>query len=370
MAETSGGEYLARMLQDEGVERVFGIIDGTYFGFYSALHRLGIEIVTPRHETSAAHMAGAYARLTGRLLPLIPRPTTLPEALGRVLAADIVAPIDLPGFTNTAMDGIALAAAATAAASVDQPVQVRLVGAVDAGTNWTAPLAPLEAVRIGTGAAIPDGCDTVIPSEEIEMVGDHARITVPVAPGRHIRQRGEDVRRDTTALRQGTEIRPQEIALLAALGIETISAVPRPRIGLLSIGPELFGSAAPATVHDANGPMLAALGRAAGADVVRIAKTAGSLHDLQRVIGELSPLADLVVTSGGISNSPADTMSEFLETDTTGECWQLRLRPGKHFGVAWRDGSVLIALPGNPVAAFVGFELLVRPAIDGSLANP
>jgi len=281
-----------------------------------------------------------------------------------VLAADIVAPIDLPGFTNTAMDGIALAAAATAAASVDQPVQVRLVGAVDAGTNWTAPLAPLEAVRIGTGAAIPDGCDTVIPSEEIEMVGDHARITVPVAPGRHIRQRGEDVRRDTTALRQGTEIRPQEIALLAALGIETISAVPRPRIGLLSIGPELFGSAAPATVHDANGPMLAALGRAAGADVVRIAKTAGSLHDLQRVIGELSPLADLVVTSGGISNSPADTMSEFLETDTTGECWQLRLRPGKHFGVAWRDGSVLIALPGNPVAAFVGFELLVRPAID------
>jgi len=281
-----------------------------------------------------------------------------------VLANDIVAPIDLPGFTNTAMDGIALSAAATSGASTEEPVQVRIVGAVDAGTAWTGTLTPLEAVRIGTGAAVPDGCDTVIPAEEIEIAGDYARITAAVPPGRHLRHRGEDLRRGATALRRATQIRPQEIGLLAALGIETIDVIPRPTIATLSIGPELFGSAAPVAVQDVNGPMLAAMARAAGADVVQIAKTAGSLDDLQRSIEDLSAVADLVVTSGGISNSPADTMSELLANDAAGECWQLRLRPGKHFGVARRDRSTLIALPGNPVAAFVGFELLVRPAID------
>jgi len=281
-----------------------------------------------------------------------------------VLAGAIVAPIDLPGFTNSAMDGIALSAAATAAASIGQPVRVRIVGTVDAGTVWPGTIAPLDAVRIGTGALVPDGCDTVIPAEEIEIVSNYAHITAPVSPGQHLRHGGEDLRRDTIALRQGTEVRPQEIGLLAALGFETIDAVSRPTIAILSIGPELFESAAPATVHDVNGPMLAAMAQAAGSEVVRIDSTAGSLGDLQQVIEELVALADLVVTSGGISNSPADTMSAFLENDARGECWQLRLRPGKHFGVAWRDDSTLIALPGNPVAAFVGFELLVRPAID------
>lgn len=306
----------------------------------------------------------ARGRLIDTLSPLAPASQPLLAALDQVAAQDITAPIDLPAFTNSAMDGIALRSTQVAHASPTNPVRLRIAGFIEAGAAWFQPLGPDETLRIGTGAAVPNDCDAVIPAEEIAEGHGFVEIRAPVPPGRNLRPQGEDVRRGHLVVRKGDQLRPQEIGLLAALGIESIDVIPRPSVTIISTGPELLEAAAPAPVPDANGPMLAALARAAGAHISSVQKSPGSIGHLRDLIEDHSRSSNLIVSSGGISNSPSDSVARLVETLPGGELWEVRLRPGKHFGLARVAGATLVALPGNPVAAFVGFELLARAAIE------
>lgn len=294
----------------------------------------------------------------------------LETALGQVLARDIAAPIDLPSYTNSAMDGFALHSASVAGASGQQPVRLHIAGAIEAGGYWSGSLGVYDALRINTGAAVPAGCDAIVPIEAIEEQGEYIQISEPVEPGRHIRLVGEDIRKEATALRRGVTLRSQEIGLLAALGFASVEVVPIPRIAILSTGPELLASATPSTVNDVNGPMLACAVREAGGHVSQIDCTDGTIEHLRALIEARAGDSDLIIATGGISNSPADTVAMLLSSTPDGELWQVRLRPGKHFGIGQFGQTTLLALPGNPIAAYVGFELLVRPAIDWLAGKP
>jgi molybdopterin molybdotransferase len=306
----------------------------------------------------------ARERIYDRVEPLSPIDVPIQQALGLRLASDLVAPIELPLFTNSAMDGIALASGFTVNATPVHPAFARVAGKVDAGETWSGTVPPGHVVRIGTGAPLPDGCDTVLAAEQVEERDGIVTFASPVPPGQHVRLRGEDVRIGATVVTSGTTMRPQEIGLLAALGITAVEAHPRPAVTIISTGPELSRDSAPALVNDANGPMLAALATTAGAEVVDILQTSGDLEDIFVILDRCAETSDLVITSGGISNSLADTMADLLEPHEQGELWNVRLRPGKHFGFAWFDDFYLLSIPGNPIAALVGFELFGRTLID------
>lgn len=312
----------------------------------------------------------ARERIYDRVESLPPIDVPLQQALGLQLSNDIVAQIDLPPFTNSAMDGIALASAFTINATAQHPAFARIAGKVDAGENWAGTVPPGHVVRIGTGAALPDGCDAVLAAEQVDERDGIVTFASAVPSGQHVRLRGEDVRSGSTVVTSGSTLRPQEIGLLAALGITAVEAHPRPAVTIVSTGPELSRASAPALINDANGPMLAALATTAGAEVVEVLQTDGDLEDLFDMLDRCAETSDLVITSGGISNSLADAMADLLEPHEQGELWNVRLRPGKHFGFAWFDDFYLLSIPGNPIAALVGFELFGRPLIDRLMGKP
>lgn len=299
-----------------------------------------------------------------RLRSNAPASTPLASSRGLILAEDVFAPTDLPRFSNSAMDGFAVRSAETTFASRKHPVRLSIVGELEAGEEWDGTLGPLETVRINTGAGVPSPCDAVIPAELLAEADGQVHVHDAIERLRNVRLQGEDIRASSLAVAQGTLLRAQEIGLLAALGIDSVLAIPIPRLSIVSMGPELLPGARPAPVHDANGPMLAAQATAAGAEPVHIERCAGTPDELVDLLRRLGRTADLVLTSGGISDSDADLMAALLGSLPDGELWNVRLRPGKHFGVGFLDELAVVALPGNPIAAFVGFELFARPAID------
>jgi molybdopterin molybdotransferase len=285
------------------------------------------------------------------------------------LATDIRAPFDLPRFTNSAMDGYVIRSSDTEFATPTTPVTLKVMGTVDAG-QMTPPAVPAGcAIRIGTGAAVPDACDAVAPVETVSAIGSNIELTAPIARGANIRPSGEDIHAGDLAVAAGTQLRPQEITMLAAIDTETVLAVPPPRVSIVSIGPELIAGAQPAAVPDANGPMLASLTTSTGAPVVRVERSSGDPRQLVALLHELTRSSDVIFTSGGISEGTADTLSFVVESLPEFELWNLRLRPGKHFAAGRIGDAVLVALPGNPVAAFVGFLLLGRPFIEHAMAR-
>lgn len=309
-------------------------------------------------------LEAARARLNDHVAPLAPVPCPLSRALGSILAEDISAPYDVPRFTNSAMDGFAVRSVETASASPKHPVRLSLAGTVEAGRYIASFAGNAVALRVGTGAAIPDGFDAVIPFELVDETDGEVIITAPIEINSNVRYQGEDIRAGSRAIPAATEIRPQEIALLAALGFETVMAVATPRVSVVSIGPELFPGAQPVLVSDVNGPMIAAQIVKTGGRVVQIAQSQGEPDALRSLLDRLSELSDLIFTSGGVSNSAADSMSSLLSSHPDGELWNVKLRPGKHFGLARVGTCTVLCLPGNPVAAFVGFELFGRLALD------
>jgi molybdopterin molybdotransferase len=306
----------------------------------------------------------ARERIIDRLQPLPPVARPLSSSLGLTLSDEIDAPIDLPRYTNSAMDGFAVRSRDTASATVATPVVLAVAGELEAGDAWSKAVQRRETVRIATGAAVPADCDAVIPTERVTEVNDAILVTEPIEPGRNIRPQGEDIHSGSTAIHAGTTLRPQEIALLAALGIETAKSIPPPTVSIASIGLELIPGARPVSVFDANGPMLASQVEAAGGTLLRLERSDGDRENLSKLLHDLAADADLIVTSGGVSDSDADTMADVLANHPDTELWNVRLRPGKHLGFGSLDGRVVLALPGNPVAAFVTFEIFGRLAME------
>ena len=301
----------------------------------------------------------ALERILARIRPLAGESVPLEEAAGRVLAERAVAAVDLPPFASSAMDGFALRA-------IDAPAILPVVERIVAGRPAARELRPGEAAAIATGAVVPDGADAVVP---IEYVVDHdnkVEILEPVAVGANVRPRGGDVRAGDAVAEPGTRLGPAQIGALAAVGAATVVCVRRPRAALVTTGTELRRPGeplSPGQIYEANGPMLEAQLRSAGAEVERLPAVEDD-PDAHRAALERALEADLVVTSGGVSVGPHDLVRRVeAELGVEEVFWRVAVKPGKPISFGVRGPTLVFGLPGNPVSSLVGFELFVRPAV-------
>jgi molybdopterin molybdotransferase len=297
----------------------------------------------------------------------------LARAPGRVLAADLVAPVDLPPFDNSAVDGYAVRHADL---NADAETRLLVVDRVTAGQIARRPVAPGEAIRIFTGAPMPPEADTVFMQEDCRLNGD----TVVVPPGLEVganrRLAGEDVRAGSVALAQGRRLGPQHIALAAALGVRELAVRRRVRVALFSTGDEIVepGAERPApALFDANRHLLAGLLARLGAEISDLGILADDPRQLGAAITAAAANHDLVLTSGGVSTGEADHVRAAVEAVGRLVFWRVAIKPGRPVAMAVINGAAFVGLPGNPVAAFVTFVRVVRPLLlqlAGAIPEP
>lgn len=300
--------------------------------------------------------------------PLEPYDQPVVESLGLPLHGDVRAPISLPRFDNSAMDGYAVRAEDLAQASEGQPVELPVVGDIHAGSSRPFAISPGTAVKIMTGAPIPRGADAVVPFEATDRGNARVRFTTTPKPGEHVRRAGDDVAEGDLVLPAGTVVGPREAGLLASLGLGRVAARPRPRVVVLSTGNELREPGSHLdfdSIFDGNSYMLAAAVRAAGAIAYRVGAVGDDPRTFRRTLSDQLVRADLVVTSGGISEGEKDVVKETLSALGTVSFPKVAMQPGKPqgFGTIFDEQTPIITLPGNPVSAYVSFEVFVLPAI-------
>jgi molybdopterin molybdotransferase len=294
--------------------------------------------------------------------PLAPEPVALTEALGRVLAREVVAPFDVPPADNSAVDGYAIRAADLATA---ERARLRVVSDLAAGSTFDRPIGPGEALRIMTGAPMPAGADTVVPQELAER--EHGDVRLNAVPaGANVRARGEDVLAGTVVLRAGSVLRPQDLGLLASLGQGEAWVHGRPRVAVLSTGDEVVEPGLPrkpGQIYDANRFACQGLVEAAGA----VPLDFGIVPDVRDVLRarllEAADAAHVVLTSGGVSVGLYDLVKQVLGEIGGIDFWQVAMQPGRPFAVGKIGESHFFGLPGNPVASMLCFLLFVRPAL-------
>lgn len=313
----------------------------------------------------AAAREAVLARV-GAALPA--EPVALDDALGRVLAQSAVAPEDVPGFDNSAMDGFAVRAVDTAEAGEGTTVRLRLVDESRAGAPAGGELRGGEAFRISTGAAIPAGADAVVRLEEVHESGAAIALEAAVPPGRDIRRAGEDIRAGAEVLRPGTVLGPAELGVLASVGVAMPQCASSPRVAVVCTGDELLAPdepMRPGGVRNSNAFTVPALSRAAGARVASLERVGDDRSATERVLGAAIGGADVTVVCGGVSVGEHDHVKAALEAlGCERVFWGVALRPGRPtwFGVT-PQGGLAFGLPGNPVSAYVTFVLFVRPAL-------
>ncbi len=300
--------------------------------------------------------------------PLPPRELRLDEAGGAVLAEDVTAAWALPPFDNSGMDGYAVLAADVAAATPQRPVTLPVRGEVPAGDTRRHDLAQGTCLRIMTGAPLPSGADAVVPVEWTDGGSAHVTITRAPEPGNAIRRTGGDAAAGDVLLTAGTRVGPVQIALLAAAGRNAVTARPSPRITVMSTGNELIEPGQPVTpgqIWESNSRMLAAAAQQAGYPARRHGIVPDDKAAVLAAIEEALAGADLLVTTGGVSmGGEHDIVKAALHDLGTVTFRKVAMQPGmpQGFGVVGPAGTPIFTLPGNPVSAYVSFQLFVRPA--------
>ncbi|GFO65099.1 molybdopterin molybdotransferase MoeA [Geomonas paludis] len=298
--------------------------------------------------------------ILGRIDPLQAEKVTCFQGLNRVTTEDHIAPWDIPPADNSAMDGFAF----NHAGLVDGTL--RVTGFLPAGEVRETPVPPGEAIKIMTGAPLPPGCDSVVPIEDVEDQGELIRLRGPVKAGSHVRQRGEDISRGQVVIRAGSLLRPQEIGMLSAMGNTAVPVHRSARVAILSTGDELLEPGSmpvPGKVINSNSYSLAAQVLDAGGEPRLLGIAADNLEATCEKIQQ-GLECDLLVISGGVSVGDRDYVKAAIE-QLGGEVgfWKVDMKPGKPLAFAMLNGTPIFALPGNPVAAMVSFELFVRPCI-------
>jgi molybdopterin molybdotransferase len=300
-------------------------------------------------------------------------PVTLPiaDTLGLVLAEDVVAPLSLPGFDNSAMDGYAVIAEEVAAATPGQPVTLPVAEDIPAGRTDSLTLKPGTAHRIMTGAPLPAGATAVVPVESTDGGTDNVTITAGVAPGQHVRRAGEDVSAGTTVLRAGHVITPAALGLAAALGLGELTVIPRQRVLVMSTGTELVAPGTPlqpGQIYESNAVMLAAAIRDAGAQVVASPMTGDDVATFRDALDRYTGQADLIITTGGVSAGAYEVVKDSLGDHV--DFVKVAMQPGMPQGAGTIDGTPIITLPGNPVSALVSFEVFIRSPLRMAMGLP
>ena len=296
------------------------------------------------------------------------------DALGRVLAADVLSSLNVPPEDNTSMDGYVLRAADVQAAGTLLPVTQR----IPAGHVGT-PLQAGTAARIFTGGQVPAGGDAVVMQEQCEAEQGpglgHVRVnTVPTA-GQWIRRRGEDVQQGAAVLRRGQRLTPQALGLAASVGAATLTVLRRPRLALFSTGDELQNPGEvlrPGSIYNSNRYTLRALAQAAGCEVIDLGIVRDTLDATRAALREAAAVSDLIVTCGGVSVGEEDHLKPAARAEGELDDWQIAMKPGKPLafgrirrgpGVNGGGAALLVGLPGNPVSAFITFLLAVGPVL-------
>jgi molybdopterin molybdotransferase len=309
----------------------------------------------------------ALIRMLKTISPLPTMKVPLAESYGLVLAEDIVAHEDMPPFANSAMDGFALKSQDSF--QHDQhPPRLRMIGEVAAGYVTQQIVEPGTAMRIMTGAAVPEGADAVIQVELTKQADEHGTlvdIMAEVAPGNNIRPAGEDIRSGQTVLTRGTEIGPWEIGILAMVGCAQVPVIRQARVAILGTGDEIVDvdqELQPGQIRNSNSYLLEAAVRRAGAEPIRLGVARDTIESLREKFAQ-AVNSDLIITSGGVSVGNFDLVKNILAEQGEIEFWRVNMRPGKPVAFGQIDGIPMIGLPGNPVSTAVTFELFAQPVI-------
>jgi molybdopterin molybdotransferase len=326
----------------------------------------------------------ARERILSNFHPVKTETSPLAGSSNRVLAEAIRAADDLPLFDNSSMDGFAIRAADVTDATLGSPRSLRVVADIPAGSSPTISLAAGEAARIMTGAEMPEGADSVIPVEDTDFedrspgtpAPHEVQIRRSVKPGDNVRPRGMDILAGRVVLEAGRKLKPQDLGLLAMLGVANVPVYKIPRVALLSSGDELIPVDAPlerGKIRDSNSYTIAALVESAGAEVIRLGVAHDHFDSVQALFEKAAYLrVDLILSSAGVSVGAFDYVKEVIESNGKMDFWRVNMRPGKPLAFGEYRGIPFIGLPGNPVSAYVGFEVFVRPAIErltGSLSG-
>ena len=313
--------------------------------------------------------ADAARRILAEVRRQPPLRVPLDDALDSVLVENVVSPLDIPAWTNSAMDGYAARGADVRGASPEAPVRLRVVEQLPAGHFPTRALGPGEAARIFTGAPLPEGADSVIRQEDTDLGAETVAILKDRDVGVNIRRVGEDIRRGQTVLRAGTGLGPAHLGVLASLAVAHPLVHRRPRVAILGSGDEIVDVDQPEAIlsgrktASSNTHTLVALVRQAGGEPVNLGIARDTPESLRAHLTRALE-ADLLVTTAGISVGEHDYVRTVLEElGAEQRFWKLRMRPGAPVGFGLLRGIPWIGLPGNPVSTMVTFELFVRPAI-------
>lgn len=306
-----------------------------------------LQTIITRHISDKPH------QLESETLPL-------PQLLGRVLASDIVSPINVPNQNVSAMDGYALPRAAKAGEQFD------LVGESVAGKPFSGSLKTNQAIRIMTGAVVPDDGVTVVMQENTETVSGSLNILHDTPERNNIRYRGEEVAQGQTVLTRGRTLHEADIMLLAALGITQVAVYRRLRVAILSTGDELVEAGTPLTndaqIYDSNRPMLYARLQNLPIEIIDLGKVQDSLSHIKDALAFAAQNADVIITSGGVSVGDYDYLRQAVEEIGQIHHYKVAMKPGKPF-VFGQLGGWYFGLPGNPISGFVGFDMFIKPAL-------
>lgn len=312
-------------------------------------------------------IAEARSRVLAAVRPLDAELVPISEALGRVLAADLEAGADVPPFPSSAMDGYALQPGPAGR-------ELEVVGESRAGAPAAGSIGPGEAIRISTGAAVPDGATAVIPQEVVEAREGTIVTAAAVAAGEHVREAGEVMRRGATVLRRGAWLRAAELGAAVAAGAGEVLVARRPRVRVLCTGDELRDPGeplGPGEIHNSNAPMLVALAVSAGASAPAATRLADDRAATEACLEVALQAAEVVIVCGGVSVGPHDHVKPALAALRVEELfWGVALQPGKPTWFGARAGALVFGLPGNPVSAAVTFALFARPAITALQGAP
>ena len=318
----------------------------------------------------------ARTRILSHFQPVGTETLPLAECARRVLATDVAAQNDLPSFDNSSMDGFAVIAADLMGASPASPRTLNVVADIPAAASPDVTLAPEQAARIMTGAPMPKGADAVIPVEETDFhdrnPGTPAPETVSVyktlKSGDYVRGQGTDVQIGQPVLQTGHKMQPQDLGLLAMLGVADVPVYRKPRVALLSSGDELLPVDAPlqpGKIRDSNTYTLSALLEDAEVAVQNLGIAADRRESVEKLLEEAAAQkVDLILSSAGVSVGAFDFIKDVVEAQGDLTFWRVNMRPGKPLAFGKFKGIPFIGLPGNPVSAFVGFEVFVRPALE------
>ncbi len=308
-------------------------------------------------------IAAARQRIADLITPLNGwQRTAIRDSLDRILAADIISPINVPSHNNSAMDGFAVRFSDLEKEST----QLKQVGIAFAGQPYSGDVKPGECIRIMTGAVLPPDCDTIVMQEQVESQGENITIHGQHPKGNHARYAGEDIKKGEVVLAKGRRIIPADLGLLASLGIAEVSVMRRIRVAFFSTGDELRSigdTLESGQIYDSNRYTLYGMLIRLGVDVIDMGVIPDQKEPLRQTLIEASQQADVIITSGGVSVGDADYVKEMLVELGHVDFWKIAMRPGRPLAYGQIDDTLFFGLPGNPVSVMVTFYQFVMPAL-------